>query len=144
MDTSHTYPKIACYLKRCGITPGFKTVNFADVKKLPRVHGIYSIWQDDRCIYVGQGAGKTGIRGRCDPHHVKKAKGTITGSTKDTNGWSDGRNQSWWDPSQWKVEYLECQSAVHRTYLEGAMILELDPWANDETYSDRNPAQDEA
>ena len=133
MKKSRTGPKIARYLKRCELSPDFETIDFSAVKTLPRAEGIYAIWQDQRCIYAGQGGGKSGIRGRCYPHHRNKAYGTITGGTQDTSGWADGRKQSWWDPDQWKVEYLLCPSAVHRTYLEGAMILELSPWANEET-----------
>ena len=128
--------------QRCGISPDIYTLQFTDFKKLPKVRGLYSIWQGDRCVYVGQGGGLQGIRARFDHHHNKAyalfetSKGTRNG-TQDGAGWKEGRATDWWKPETWTIEFFACKSAVHRTYLEGCMMLVLDPFCNDENYEDR-------
>ena len=141
MSTAKKLDQLKSDFKRCGVIPKIETLKFKDFKKLPRISGIYSIWQGDICIYVGQGGGKQGIRGRFDPHHYNKAYGTcITVEGRkisgDPDGWQSGRVEPWWDPALWTIEYFECGSSVNRTYLEGAMMLELKPLCNDENYED--------
>jgi hypothetical protein len=128
--------------ERCGFNPIIKTQTFSLFKSLPKVKGLYSIWQEDTCIYVGQGGGRGGIRARFDHHHNKAYaifetnKGTRNG-TQDGAGWKEGRSNDWWTPEHWTVEYFECPRAVHRTYLEGVMMLVLNPFCNDESFEDR-------
>ncbi len=127
---------------RCGLTPEICKVLFNDWRKMPARSGLYSIWHGDTCIYVGQGSGRSGIRGRLK-HHWNKAHGefkTTTGrpnGTQDTAAWADGRKRADWVPNAWEVEFFECSSAVARTYLEGAMLLTLGPMCNDESFADR-------
>lgn len=128
--------------KRCNIAPTINKIPFTEVKTLPRGNGLYSIWQDDVCIYVGQGSGGQGIRGRFIPHHINKANDSCISESGrkisgDPIGWQEGRKLQGWDPSKWTVEFFECHSAVHRTYLEGAMLLLFDPLCNDESFADR-------
>lgn len=133
--------RIESDIDRCGLGVSIQLLPFNQYKQLPRIKGLYSIWQGDRCIYVGQGGGNTGIRGRFDHHH-NKAYGlfeTRTGkrnSTQDGQGWRNGRESDWWDPSTWEIEFFACPKAVHRTYLEGAMMLVLNPICNDESWED--------
>lgn len=128
--------------QRCRFTPVIKSLTFAAYKSLPKTKGLYSIWQDNVCVYVGQGGGRGGIRARFDHHHNKAyaifetSKGTRNG-TQDGAGWKEGRNNSWWNPKEWTIEYFECNKAVHRTYLEGTMMLVLNPFCNDESFEDR-------
>ena len=42
-----------------------------------------------------------------------------------------------WNPNCWEIEYVEVSKEVHRTYLEGGMLLLFDPLCNDESYNDR-------
>jgi hypothetical protein len=128
--------ELALDFKRCGITPTILTQPFTGWKDLPKGKGLYSIWQDDVCIYVGQGGGKTGIRDRFHHHH-NKAHGIEQAGTSHGKGWVANRVLEGWAPSTWIVEYFLTTKAVHRTYLEGAMMLEFDPLCNDETYEDR-------
>ena len=127
---------------RCGISPELYTLQFLDFKRLPRVKGLYAIWQDSICVYVGQGGGLQGIRARFT-HHNNKARAvfeTDTGTgngTQDCAGWSAGRDTDWWQPDTWTIEFFRCDRAVHRTYLEGAMMLVFDPFCNDENFQDR-------
>lgn len=121
---------------RCGISPVIHTTSFLEHKKTPKIQGLYSIWQGDKCVYVGQGGGTGGIRKRFK-HHYDKAYALFETGTTDTVGWREGRETDWWHPESWTVEYFECTSAVHRTYLEGVMLLLFNPYCNDETYEDR-------
>lgn len=123
--------------QRCGINPTVVTQAFMDHRSLPKRPGLYSIWQGDVCIYVGQGGGLKGIRGRVYPPHHNKAFGTNLHQTRDCVGWANGRTQEWWKPETWTIEYFECERSVYRTYLEGAMMLEFDPYCNDENFLDR-------
>jgi hypothetical protein len=109
----------------------------AQAQELPSDEGVYSIWQGERCIYVGDGGQESGIRGRIVPHHINKAHGRFGNATKDTAGWREGRSQPWWDTASWEIEYVLCSNPVHRTYLEGAMLLEFEPWCNDQTFRRR-------
>jgi hypothetical protein len=127
---------LALDFERCKIQPEVKSHPFVDWKSLPKSQGLYSIWQEDRCIYVGQGGGKTGIKDRFH-HHWNKAHAILQSGTSHGKGWREGRELDWWTPQAWTVEYFECKGAVHRTYLEGAMMLVLDPYCNDESFEDR-------
>jgi hypothetical protein len=122
--------------KRCNIVPAVNRILFKDWKTLPKRKGLYSIWQDDQCIYVGQGGGKTGIRDRFH-HHWNKAHAILQAGTSHGAGWREARELDWWNPNSWTVEYFECEKAIHRTYLEGAMMLVLGPYCNDESFEDR-------
>lgn len=122
--------------ERCAIQPAIHRILFKDWKTLPKTKGLYSIWQGDLCVYVGQGGGKTGVRERFG-HHWNKAYGILKAGTSHGKGWRETRELDWWNPSIWTVEYFECKSAVHRTYLEGAMMLVFDPYCNDESFEDR-------
>ena len=123
-------------LARCGIDPEIYSRPFAEWKELPKDRGLYSIWQDDICIYVGQGGGGTGIRHRFHHHH-NKAYGIQQSGTSHGKGWVESRQTDTWQPELWHVEYILVESAVHRTYLEVAMMLLFDPLCNDENYEDR-------
>lgn len=128
----------------CGVDPRVMTVPFDRVTELPRTEGVYIIHDDSRVIYVGQASGRGGIRARFVPHHVNKAQGTCVNSegrriSGDGQGWQEGRAQSWWLPHTWCVEYVMVTSARARTYLEGAILWRLCPYANDESYQDRHP-----
>lgn len=121
---------------RCGIEPTIVVQPFTGWRNLPKAKGLYSIWQGDCCIYVGQGGGKTGIRDRFHHHH-NKAHGIEMAGTSHGKGWVANRLREDWTPDNWQVEYFLTDSAVHRTYLEGAMMLIFDPLCNDENYEDR-------
>lgn len=127
---------LATDFARCGIQPTIVLHAFTGWKDLPKARGLYSIWQGDTCIYVGQGGGKTGIRDRFHHHH-NKAHGILQAGTSHGKGWVANRLMEGWAPSTWTVEYFSCERATHRTYLEGAMMLVFDPLCNDETYEDR-------
>ncbi len=122
--------------QRCGISPAIQTHSFNEFKSLPKSNGLYSIWQGDTCIYVGQGGGGSGIRARFEHHH-NKAYAILKEGTSHGKGWKATREEQWWDPVSWTIEYFECSKAVDRTYLEGAMMLIFDPLCNDENFEDR-------
>ena len=126
-----------------GVNPQISTVPFDRVNQLPRTEGVYIIHDAHRVIYVGQASGRGGIRARFQPHHVNKARGTCVTQegrriSGDGQGWQEGRSESWWLPDTWRVEYVKVESAVARTYLEGAIMWRLKPYANDECYRDRH------
>ena len=123
--------------EKCSISPTILTHEFSNFKALPKTHGVYSIWQDKTCIYVGQAGGKSGFRGRF-VHHFNKAHGIVKPGTSHGCGWVSNRTAKTWKPNTWYVEYFLTAKAVHRTFLEGAMMLEFDPLCNDETFWDRH------
>lgn len=129
--------KLQWAFDRCGIDPKIIAHSFTGFKDLPKTHGVYSIWQGDICVYVGQAGGKDGFRGRFEHHH-NKAHGIEKPGTSHGKGWVSNRLNEDWAPDTWTVEYFLAEKAVHRTFLEGAMMLEFDPLCNDETYADRN------
>jgi hypothetical protein len=128
--------QLASDFERCGIAPEIIEHEFTGWRTLPRIRGLYSIWQGDVCVYVGQGGGRTGIRDRFQHHH-NKAHGIDAAGTSHGRGWVANRVSESWSPDSWRVEYFSCERATHRTYLEGAMMLLFDPLCNDETYEDR-------
>jgi hypothetical protein len=122
---------------RCGIAPQIHAIKFTDWKSISRTPGLYSIWAGPDSIYVGQGGGASGIRDRFH-HHYAKAHNIMQAGTSHSRSWQWARqNVPHWDPDQWTVEFFYCTSAVHRTYLEGAMLLLFNPLCNDETYENR-------
>ena len=120
---------------RCGINPEIHQLPFTQRSQIPRkLCGLYSIWEQDHCVYVGKTG--TNITTRL-LHHHNKAHAIWEQGTTDTRGWRLGRTRPTWAPDTWTIEYFVCASAVHRTYLEGAMMLVFDPECNDETVEDR-------
>ena len=128
--------RLAPDFARCGINPEIVQQPFTGWRDLPRTPGLYSIWQENLCIYVGQGGGRTGIRDRFS-HHYNKAHGIERAGTSHSRAWQAHRVLEGWAPDTWQVEYFLCDRATHRTYLEGVMMLVFDPLCNDETYEDR-------
>lgn len=118
--------------------PDIQTVAFADHCQVPKWMGLYAIFQGEQCIYVGKGR----IPDRFKHHHNKAyelwetAKGTRNG-TQDTLGWQELREQDWFEPAAWTIEYFQEAGHVNRAAYEGAMIKLLAPFANDEAYADR-------
>lgn len=92
--------KLKTDIERCGLTVDIRQLPFSDFKQIKKVPGLYSIWQKDICIYVGQGGGIEGIRQRFHHHHNKayndlfREDGKSNG-TQDGLGWKDGRKQDW-------------------------------------------------
>jgi hypothetical protein len=135
--------KLKPYLDMFGIDmPVINTEQFLNYKQLPKGRGLYSIWQGEVCIYVGQGGGGGGIRARFE-HHYNKAhaiyetkKGTRNGTSHGA-GWVHARENLTWTPDTWTVEYITTTSAVDRTLIEGIMMKVLDPLCNDENFEDR-------
>ena len=110
----------------------FETLPFADYKDVPRKSGIYIIWQGDICIYVG--FSKSDMRARFAPHHYLKAYGLAeeSASTTDPVGWKKARENSWWNPEEFTIEYKvireECAdkwnfSEGGKRRLEGVLLL---------------------
>ena len=135
--------KLKSYLDIFGIElPAINTQTFVNFKQLPKGKGLYSIWQDNLCIYVGQGGGGGGIRARFEHHHNKAhaiyetKKGTRNGTSHGA-GWVYARENLTWVPDSWTVEYIMTDSAVDRTLIEGIMMKVLDPLCNDENFEDR-------
>ena len=118
--------------------PEIQTLPFAEHRRLPKWMGLYAIFQEDRCVYVGKGK----IPDRFKHHHNKAyeiwetAKGTRNG-TQDPLGWQELRQQEWFDPGKWTVEYFLEDGHVNRAAYEGSMMKLLKPFANDEAYADR-------
>ena len=130
--------KLHADIQRCGIQPDIMKEEFANWKDLPREKGCYSIWQGEICIYVGKAGGKEGFRGRFVHHDVKAFAKDKKGTTH-TTGWVHYRtNMEDWNPPCWEIEYLAVNSEVHRTYLEGAMMLMFDPLCNYENFEDKD------
>ena len=110
---------------------------FANWKTLPREKGCYSIWQGETCIYVGKAGGRQGFPDRFVHHDVKAFAKTRKGTTHPA-GWVYYRtNMEDWNPHCWEIEYFAVSSEVHRTFLEGAMMLMFNPLCNDENFADR-------
>ena len=124
-------------LKRCKIEPEICIEHFSNWKSFPKQKGCYSIWQGNVCIYVGKAGGKGGLPDRF-VHHDAKAFDKNRSGTRHTTGWIHYREKmKGWDPNRWEVEFVEVTKEVHRTYLEGVMLLLFDPLCNDENYNDR-------
>ena len=118
--------------------PEIQTLPFAEHRRLPKWMGLYAIFQEERCVYVGKGK----IPDRFKHHHNKAyeiwetSKGTRNG-TQDPLGWQELRQQEWFDPSKWTVEYFLEDDHVNRAAYEGSMMKLLKPFANDEACADR-------
>lgn len=119
-----------------------ETKPFSDYNNIPKIHGLYSVWQGDLCIYVGQAGGNNGMKDRFKHHHNKayaifETSSGKMNSTRDVAGWALGREQDWWNPSEWIIEYFECTGEVNKTLLESAMMKIFNPFCNNECLKDR-------
>ncbi len=118
--------------------PEVSILSFTEYRKLPKWLGLYTIFQADRCVYVGKGWIPTRfLHHHNKAHEIWETKSGTRNGTQDTAGWAELRAQSWFDPTQWIIEYFPEVSHVNRAAYEGTMIKLLNPFANDETYEDR-------
>lgn len=124
------------------VMPEVQSISFEDYMQMPKKMGLYAIFQDDICVYVGKGW----INSRFKHHHNKAyeiwetSKGTRNG-TQDPLGWKELRAQSWFDPSRWTIEFFLEDGHGDRACWEGNMIKMFKPFANDECYMDRLAAK---
>ena len=108
-------------------------------KILKRLTGVYIIFDTKLgiIVYVGKGI----IFGRFKPHY-NKATGLWEGKRGDTNGWKWFRNNNQFDIHNWKIFYVELPSEKKQVAVEGMLIDDLEPLANDETFKDRLTEQE--
>lgn len=119
--------------------PEIHTATFSQRTLIPKCMGLYAIFQGERCMYAGKGKVPTRIM-----HHYNKAYEnwiSSTGnrnSTTDTRGWKELREQEWFKPDEWTIEYFVENNSISRSAYEGIMIKLFNPYANDEVMEHRN------
>jgi hypothetical protein len=120
IKTNLEYKSISGKIEKCA---------FNEYKTFKRRRGIYVIYDNDKVIYVGKGF----FKARNDSHYKK----AIDEARYYPEGWIWFKNTYDYDISDWNLVIVELESEVAITYMEGAMMLDLDPLANDETFKDR-------
>ena len=98
-------------------------------KGLKRRRGVYVITDSERVIYVGKGYFADRNRS-----HYNKA---INKARYNPKGWIYLKKTDY-DINTWVLTIVELDSEVDITFLEGALIKDLVPYANDEVHVDRN------
>lgn len=117
-------------LAHFNITANVISLDFRDFKTIPKDHnGIYIITQGESVVYVGKGQVH-----RRQKSHLDKVKE----NKNDTNGWRWLMENYAVDPRRWLVTYIILYKQTELSAIEGALIHQLQPLANDETFKDNN------
>jgi hypothetical protein len=91
--------------------------------------GIYVLIQDEQVMYVGKGKIHDRLR-----KHWKKANGKLLPT--DPPGWHWLYKNVTINPSEWIVKYLILDKQTKLSLIEGCLIHDFQPLANNETYID--------
>jgi hypothetical protein len=94
-----------------------------------RKRGVYVIFDEDEIIYVGKG-----FFSARNKSHYDKATNKANYNPK---GWMWFKENYNYSIDKWHLVLIELNSEVDITFLEGALIRDLRPIANDEVYNDR-------
>lgn len=94
--------------------------------------GVYIITQDDLIVYVGKGE----ILNRQRKHWDKAHRKTLAEGAKDPKGWQWLRENYTIDTDKWQLHYIILYRQDELSAVEGALILRLQPLANNETFED--------
>jgi hypothetical protein len=98
-------------------------------KGYKRRRGVYVITDPVRVIYVGKGF----FSARNQSHYNK----AINKANYNPKGWIYLKETIDYDITNWVLTVVELDSEVDITFLEGALIKDLQPYANDEVHADR-------
>ena len=98
-------------------------------KGYKRRRGVYVITDPVRVIYVGKGF----FSARNQSHYNK----AINKANYNPKGWIYLKETIDYDITNWVLTVVELDSEVDITFLEGALIKDLQPYANDEVHVDR-------
>ena len=98
-------------------------------KTYKRRRGVYVISEGDQVIYVGKGF----FTAR-NTSHYKKA---INEAKYNPKGWIWFKDNVNYSIDKWVLTVVELDSYVDITFMEGALIKDLLPLANDEVFNDR-------
>ena len=98
-------------------------------KGYKRRRGVYIITDSDRVIYVGKGF----FSARNQSHYDK----AVNKASYNPKGWIYLKETIDYDINDWVLTIVELGSEVDITFLEGALIKDLMPYANDEVHADR-------
>ena len=121
--------KINLRLKTEEISGNVELCTFNEYKGFKRRRGIYVIYDNEKVIYVGKGFFKAR-----NHSHYKKA---VNEAPYYPDGWMWFKNTYDYNISDWNLVVVEIASEVDITFMEGAIIKDLKPLANDETFKDR-------
>ena len=116
-----------------------KFSNFVTDKTFKGVYAIFegSIIGKGPVIYVGKGKIATRIKS-----HQRKARKDLAPPKYVPEGWKWLREYKEYDIEDWDVYYQPLESHAEMTALEGILIKEFKPLANDETFHDRTLIQE--
>lgn len=98
-------------------------------KGYKRRRGVYIITDSERVIYVGKGF----FSARNQSHYDK----AVNKASYNPKGWIYLKETIDYDINDWALTIVELGSEVDITFLEGALIKDLMPYANDEVHADR-------
>ena len=94
-----------------------------------RKRGVYIIFDEDEMIYVGKGF----FYARNKSHYDK----ATNKANYNPKGWIWFKENYNYSIDNWHLFLIELNSEVDITFMEGALIKDLRPLANDEVYNDR-------
>jgi|TARA_R100000030_G_scaffold89724_1_gene74113 excinuclease UvrABC nuclease subunit len=94
-----------------------------------RKRGVYVIFDNDNVIYVGKGF----FTARNTSHYNK----AINKAKYNPKGWIWLKENYNYSIDNWQLYMIELDSEVDITFMEGALIKDFMPLANDEVYNDR-------
>ena len=121
-------------LKICKVKSNIALTDFRVIKDIPTHHyGVYVISEGSKVIYVGQGH----VRDRLLSHWEKAYENLD--QKKLPKGWrwlTENYETLKLNPLNWIVHYVILEKPSKLTRVEGDLIDELQPLANEETYQD--------
>jgi|TARA_B100000959_G_scaffold99250_1_gene104986 hypothetical protein len=123
--------------KFLGIREGFRVQLFHNAVIDKSHEGVYIIFEGSiigkgPVIYVGQGKIATRIA-----NHKRKARKDLAPPKYVPEGWKWLVEHKEYDIKKWDICYIPLKTKVDMTALEGVLIKQLEPIANDETFHDR-------
>ena len=121
--------KINSRLNTEEISGNIELCTFNEYKEFKRRRGIYVIYDNDKVIYVGKGF----FKDRNDSHYKK----AVNEACYNPKCWIWFKDTYDYNISDWNLVVVEIASEVDITFMEGAIMKDLQPLANDETFKDR-------
>ena len=121
--------KINSRLNTEEIPGNIELCTFNEYKGFKDRRGVYVIYDNDKVVYVGKGK----FKDRNDSHYKK----AVNEARYNPKGWIWLKENYKYVILDWNLVAVEIASEVDITFMEGALIKDLKPIANDETFKDR-------
>lgn len=109
-------------------------LHFSEWPTLKDKRGVYVIIEGDDIIYVGKG----NVKSRQKSHHKKLTGGLTRHDNQEPKGWKRLREDRGVDYDNLQLFVVYLKHKAHESAIEGGLILVLEPYANDENFSENS------